>query len=243
MDLLSPAPDRAFRRSLLWLAATSAVVHGIVLSGIVTYSIRNRLPVFKGPVYTVNLVEVARGAKAAAAGLAPPVRKRVAAVSHKTAEAQAERRLQLPSKTKLKQPPPLKKRLREAAPAPKARPVPTKKSLVAKVPKGGTALSVDAASFPFTYYLRAVERKVSANWDPVAHGIAAGETRKVVVAFRILRDGTVQQPVIERSSGVSFLDQSALRAILRSAPLPPLPETFPDDSLGIHFGFHFQPEG
>ncbi|MDA2915505.1 TonB family protein [Nitrospinae bacterium AH_259_B05_G02_I21] len=242
MDLLSPAPDRAFRRSLLWLAATSAVVHGLVLSGIVTYSMMNRPPLFKGPVYTVNLVEVAGGTKAAAAGLAPPVRKRVAAVSRKDMKAPAERSLKLPSKAKLKQPPLLKKRALDAAPAPKERPVP-KKTLMAKSSAGGTALSVDAASFPFTYYLRAVERKVSANWDPVAHGVPAGETRTVILAFRILRDGTVEQPVIERSSGLSYLDQSALRAVIHSAPLPPLPETFPDDSLGIHFGFHFQPEG
>jgi TonB family protein len=243
MDLLSPSPDRAFRRSLLWLAVTSAVLHGIALSGIVTYSIVNRAPVLKGPVYTVNLVEVARGAKAAAAGLAPPVRKRVAAVERKDTEAPAERSLKLPSKTKLKQPPPLKKRLREAASAPTERPVAKKKSLVAKVPKGGKTLSVDAARFPFTYYLRALKRKIDANWDPVVYGIPAGETRTVVVAFRILRDGTVQQPVIERSSGVSFFDQAALRAVVRSAPLPPLPEDFQDEYLEIGLGFHFQPEG
>ncbi len=241
MDLLSLAPDRAFRRSLLWLAATSAVVHGLVLSGLVTYSMMNRPPLFKGPVYTVNLVEVAGGTKAAAAGLAPPVRKRVAAVSHKDMKAPAERSLKLPSKAKLKQPPPLKKRALDAAPAPKERPVP-KKTLMAKASAGGTALSVDAASFPFTYYLRAVERKISENWDPVLYGISAGETKRVVIGFHILRDGTVQSPFVEKSSGLSYFDQSALRAVVNSGPLPPLPEAHQEDTLGVHLGFQY-PEG
>ncbi|MFQ6672823.1 MAG: TonB family protein [Candidatus Tectimicrobiota bacterium] len=239
MDLLSPAPDRAFRRSLVSLSATSAVVHGLVLGGIVAYAVKTRPPLLKGPIYTVNLVEIPRGARAAAMGLAPPVRKAVALPSRKTL---AERSLTLPSKVKLKRPSPIKKRARPEPPASREA-APPKKTLVAAASQRGAALSVDAATFPFTYYLRAVERKISENWDPVVHGILPGETRKVVIAFRILRDGTIEQPVVEQSSRLSYFDQSALRAVLRSVPLPPLPETFPDDSLGIHFGFHYQPEG
>lgn len=247
MDLLSPTPDRAFRRSMTWLALTSAVIHGLVLVWVVSYSASSRGPRLKGPVYTVNLVEIPRGAKAAAMGLAPPVRKALKAPSRKSLEAPSDRSLKLPSKEKLKRPPKLSKVARTEAPTP-ARPkaAPKKKTLVATARPGGTTkgtLSLDAASFPFTYYLRAVEQKISGAWDPVVQGVPVGETRQVVIAFRILRDGSIEKPTVEKSSGMSFFDQSALRAVLRAAPLPPLPEAFPDDSLGIHFGFHYQPEG
>ena len=247
MDLLSPTPDRAFRRSLVWLAITSAVVHVVVLAGIVSYAARSRGPLLKGPVYTVNLVEVPRGIKAAAMGLAPPVRKTLKLPSRKSLEAPVERSLKLPAKEKLKRPKPLKKLARAESPAPpRPKAAPKKKSLVAGIqpggPRGGT-LSLDAAAFPFTYYLRAVEQKISSGWDPVVHGIPPGETGEVVIAFRILRDGSIEKPVVERSSGLSFFDQSALRAVIGAAPLPPLPESFPEDSLGIHFGFHYTPEG
>ena len=239
MDLLSPTADRAFRKSFTRIAAVSAFVHIVVLAGIVTYAEKSRKVAFKGPVYTVNLLEVPRGAKAAAMGLAPPVRKSARALSLKSPK---EKSLALPSKAKLKRPPPMKKAVRSSGPK-----AAQKKTLVAatgsKTSTRGASISLDAASFPFTYYLRAVERKISSNWEPVVQGISSGEARRVIVAFRITRDGSVQQVAVEKSSGLSFFDQSALRAVKRSAPLPPLPDAFPEDSLGIHFGFHYQPEG
>lgn len=247
MDLLSPTPDRAFRKKMVWLGVTSAVVHGLVLAGVVSYSAKSRKPLFEGPVYTVSLMEVPPGAKAAAAGLAPPVKKTLEAPSRKALEAPSERSLKLPSKVKLKQPPPLSKSKRTEAPAPaEPKAAPKKKTLVATVRPGaatGGTVSLDAAAFPYTYYLRAVEQKISTSWEPVIQGISKGESRQVVIAFRILRDGSVDKPIIEKSSGLSFFDQSALRAVIRAAPLPPLPEAFPEDSLGIHFGFQYQPEG
>jgi TonB family protein len=215
---------------MVWLGVSSAVVHGLVLAGVVSYAAKSRGPLLKGPVYTVSLMEVPRGPKAAAAGLAPPVRKTLTAPTRKTVEAPSERSLKLPSKEKLKKPPPVSKATRAKAPARPGASV------------GGT-VSLDAAAFPFTYYLRAVEQKISSTWEPVVQGIPGGERRQVVIGFRILKDGSVEKPVVEKSSGISFFDQSALRAVIRATPLPPLPEAFPEDSLGIHFGFQYQPEG
>ncbi len=247
MDMLSPSPDRAFHRTLVWLAATSAVVHGLVLAGVASYSARSRAPLIKGPVYTVNLMEVPKGVEAAKVGLAPPVRKTMTLPERQAVEEPSERSMKLPAKEKIKRPPPISKVARAPAPAPsRPKAPPNKETLVASVapgsPKGGT-LSLDTASFPFTYYLRAVEQKISGAWDPVVHSIPVGETKQVVIAFRIMRDGTIEKPVIEKSSGLSFFDQSALRAVIQAAPLPPLPEAFPDETLGIHFGFHYRPEG
>lgn len=248
MDILSPTPDPSFRRSLVRLSVTSGVLHLLVLAGILSYAARTRVPMIKGPVYTVSLMEVPPGVKAASVGLAPPVTKSLEAPERKEVEAPEDRSLKLPSKEKLAQPKPVSEIARAEAPVPeRAEEVPKKKTLVAAVPKstspaGGT-LSLDAATFPYTYYLRAVEQKISSGWEPVVHGIPRGERREVVVAFRILRDGTIEKPLVEKSSGLSFFDQSALRAVIQAAPLPPLPEGFPEDSLGIHFGFHYTPGG
>lgn len=98
-----------------------------------------------------------------------------------------------------------------------------------------TSLVVDAPRFPFSYYLEAIERTVSRNWFAGAAGSAAGLS--CVVYFRLDRGGGVHDIRIERGSGSSFFDRSALRAVRSSAPFPPLPRAFTDSYLGIHFTF------
>jgi len=94
--------------------------------------------------------------------------------------------------------------------------------------------------FPFHYYLTLVRNKISSNWLPPRAHTRAGSVR-TKLHFVILRAGAVSRVVVEETSGVSFFDQSALRAIYASDPLPPLPEEFPDAELGVHFSFEFVP--
>lgn len=108
-------------------------------------------------------------------------------------------------------------------------------------PDGSTAgvasLSLDVSNFPFTYYLRQIEKKVSEKWVPPAQ--ADAPVQRVVVLFEIARTGDVAQPEVEKSSGNAWYDQSALRAVIDATPFPPLPQQFPGDSLRVHFGFEF----
>jgi TonB family protein len=99
----------------------------------------------------------------------------------------------------------------------------------------GTGIAVDAANFPFAYFLSGVERKVSENWfSAVAEG-ASGLT--CVVYFRLLRDGSVADVRLETSSGNAYFDRAAVRAVKSAVPFPPLPRAFPNEYLGIHFTF------
>ena len=98
-----------------------------------------------------------------------------------------------------------------------------------------SSLTVDAPRFPFSYYLAAIERKVSQNWFSSSSG--KGEGYSCVVYFRMNRNGSVSDLRIEESSGNSYFDRSALRAIRSSDPFPPLPRAFTDPWLGIHFTF------
>jgi len=98
-----------------------------------------------------------------------------------------------------------------------------------------TDVAVDARKFPFSYYLSAIERRVSENWLSAAGGREGGVS--CVVYFRLSRNGRVSDLRVETPSGDSYFDRSALRAIKSAEPFPPLPRAFDESWLGIHFTF------
>lgn len=100
---------------------------------------------------------------------------------------------------------------------------------------GGVA--VDKVDFPFLYYLRIIEQKISQHWTPPANAWRSGPEKRVVIGFQIQRDGRIVKPVIKESSGIEFFDQTAVRAVLSADPLPPLPSEFAKDYLDVYFGF------
>ncbi|HVO77047.1 MAG TPA: TonB family protein [Candidatus Bathyarchaeia archaeon] len=100
---------------------------------------------------------------------------------------------------------------------------------------GGTGIAVDGGGFPFSYYLSAIERRVSENWYSAVSQGRSGLT--CVVYFRLMRNGSVQDARVETGSGNSYFDSYALRAVKAGSPFPPLPGSFPGDFLGIHFTF------
>jgi TonB family protein len=99
----------------------------------------------------------------------------------------------------------------------------------------GTGIAVDAASFPFSYFLAAIERKVSENWFSAVEEKAVG--LNCVVYFALMRDGSASDVRLEKSSGNAYFDRAAVRAVKSAAPFPPLPRAFTDAYLGIHFTF------
>lgn len=100
-------------------------------------------------------------------------------------------------------------------------------------------VGVDDANFEFTYYLIALRNRIGQNWSAPAGVTASGQAVRAVVYFRIRRDGGVTEARVEQSSGIAFFDQSALRAVTISDPVPPLPMGFTGPTLGVHFGFEF----
>jgi TonB family protein len=94
--------------------------------------------------------------------------------------------------------------------------------------------------FRFAYYLAAIRNKIGSRWVPPQEVDARGRPIKTVLYFRVQRDGKISQASVESSSGYAFFDQTAMRALLSAAPLPPLPAGYTDNYLGVHFGFEFQ---
>jgi protein TonB len=96
---------------------------------------------------------------------------------------------------------------------------------------GGTRL--DQADFTYSYYIERMLVAISTNWFKPSQSGAASP----VVYFRIERDGSITDPEIEKSSGQPFVDRAAMRAVIASSPLPPLPSEYGGTHLGVHLKF------
>lgn len=103
----------------------------------------------------------------------------------------------------------------------------------------GGALSFGAdvaafdADFPFSYYVQQLVSLIGANWfrPDAADGAVC------TVAFRIQRSGQVADVKVEASSGISYYDRAAVRAVYAANPLPPLPIDYRNEQLGVHLRF------
>ena len=98
-------------------------------------------------------------------------------------------------------------------------------------------LSLEVHDFAFTYYLVLVRNRIASNWAPPAGVATGGRPVRSVVYFRIGRGGEVTGVRLEEGSNLEFFDRSALRAVMLSDPLPPLPLGFSGGDLAVHFGF------
>jgi TonB family protein len=63
---------------------------------------------------------------------------------------------------------------------------------------------------------------------------------ETIIVIVIERDGNIQKSWFEKRSGNSLYDQSAMRAIKKADPLPPIPKEFSDNTFEI--GIRFLPE-
>lgn len=89
------------------------------------------------------------------------------------------------------------------------------------------------SDFQFSYYVERMLVAIGMNWFKPSEAGSASP----VVRFRIERDGTISDPTIEKSSGLPFVDRAALRAVVSSSPLPPLPAEYRGNQLGVHLKF------
>ncbi len=97
-------------------------------------------------------------------------------------------------------------------------------------------VAVDDASFEFAYYLQMVRAQVARNWTP-PQGAPPGA--RVEVYFRVSRSGGISSLRVDVASGSELFDQSAMRAVVITEQLPPLPLGYSGADLGIHFGFEY----
>lgn len=92
----------------------------------------------------------------------------------------------------------------------------------------------------YPWYVEAVRNRISNNWLLSTISASITSAPRVYVTFDILRDGTITNVETTQSSGVPEVDRSALRAVLASNPLGPLPPDFPGSRVSVRFYFDFR---
>lgn len=208
---------------------------------------------FQMPVaYEVKLVELPGGRRVAQARgssvvlppksvVSPPVEP-----SKAQAPSSAPEELTLPGKrTATRQQP-------RSEPSPSStspRPALREGALPAGTPENGgglgvvaeSSVSTDKADPSLSYYLAAIQAKVSSRWVEPALNLQSGQAERVTVSFTVLRSGLVRDIQILHPSQNVFLDRSALRAVQEAVPLPPFPPLFSEETLLVRF--HFEMRG
>ena len=85
--------------------------------------------------------------------------------------------------------------------------------------RGGAGISGKSQSGNNTdYYYALITQKIWNEW--ICHNCES-EDFEVVISFHINKDGSVDSLRVVRSSGNSFYDNSAMKAIRKASPLPP----------------------
>jgi TonB family protein len=86
-------------------------------------------------------------------------------------------------------------------------------------------------------YYRMIWTRIKGMWS-LPQGILPRGNIEAVIHAQILRDGTIVDVSFERRSGNRFFDESAMRAVKKAGPLPPLPEGVGDSSIEVGIRFH-----
>ena len=92
----------------------------------------------------------------------------------------------------------------------------------------------------FSWYVEAVQRRISSNWLQSSVDANVGWAPRVVVTFDILRDGTITNVQITRSSNNYSVDSSAVRAVHDSSRLNGLPAEYQGSKVGVEFWFDYK---
>jgi colicin import membrane protein len=84
---------------------------------------------------------------------------------------------------------------------------------------------ITPGGMPMMIYRMEVEERIKSNWTyPVA--LDNKKDIEAVVVLRVRSDGTILQKHFEKRSARSIFDESVMRAIEKSDPLPPFPEGY-----------------
>lgn len=95
---------------------------------------------------------------------------------------------------------------------------------------------IDAIREPdFGPYMRELQRRIKMNWDPPK----GNESKRVVLLFKIAKDGRLLSCSVFKSSGLPGADKAAINAVQATAPFRPLPAEFKGNSIDIQFTFDY----
>ena len=92
-------------------------------------------------------------------------------------------------------------------------------------------------SMKMRVYYSIIWSKIKGKWA-LPEGILPDENIESVIGANILKGGAVTNLSFEKRSGNRYFDESAMRAIQKASPFPPLPEWMKEESIEIGIRFH-----
>ena len=100
----------------------------------------------------------------------------------------------------------------------------------------GTGSSLEiTGEFCCPEYLATMITRIRSAWNQ-----NQGATGISLIRFTINRDGSITGATIFQPSGTVTLDTAALRAVLATRTLPPLPDAYPNPTLTMRLSFEYQ---
>ncbi len=105
-------------------------------------------------------------------------------------------------------------------------------------PAGGSGSGVARVQESILIYQAEIQYQIQKNWA-FSQQLGGDSTQlEAVLAIKVLRSGEIEDIWFDKKSGNAYLDESAYRAIVKSNPLPPLPNDYmrPSYKVGLRFG-------
>ena len=89
--------------------------------------------------------------------------------------------------------------------------------------------------FTYSYYLNILLNKIGNNWTNPFKG--KNVVMKSIIYFEVDKNGHIYSVRLEEDSGNNLYNETAMRAVIVTKNLPPLPDEFADDYLKVHLEF------
>jgi len=105
-------------------------------------------------------------------------------------------------------------------------------------PAGGSGVGGARVQESILIYQAEIQYQIQKNWA-FSQQLAGDNTQlEAILAIKVLRNGEIEDIWFDKKSGNTYLDESAYKAVVKSNPLPPLPNDFmhPIYKIGLRFG-------
>lgn len=100
----------------------------------------------------------------------------------------------------------------------------------------GISFSQNHQTPDFGPYMRNVQSRIKANWQPPK----GYEALSATALFKVYKDGNIGDVQIIKSSGLKEFDEKAITAIQLTSPFRPLPKEYTQNSVNIQFTFDYK---
>lgn len=109
-----------------------------------------------------------------------------------------------------------------------------------KIGKPGDVVNINTKSFKYISYFAGIKEKIEWAWVYPQKAQMSGQQGVLTMTFTILRNGSLKNVKLVRSSGYRLLDNAAMQAVRDAAAFAPMPETWEDKELTILANFEYR---